>query len=202
MPPAPFCFFNLEDIVKLISVWVELGDMWWWLAKAHPVLSGVGVSVGQIQVPFHWMVPLGARDEELRSLLGPHPYYCSWVSVLYLFAILLHSSEAEKGLDLWVWFMTDICKAIAFSLVLANIRGSFCQRVKYLEIRRPILLLNKSSFNDSHIWGPMCWTERHVWLMHKCQSVERSGCIPHGDAAAPTGSGRTCAEHWLQQELR
>lgn len=186
MPPAPCFFFSLEEIVKFISVCVELGDMCWWLAKAHPVLSGMGVFPGTFPLAgatggTGW----GAEDEEVQSLLGPHPYYCSWVSVLYSLAILLHGSEAEKDLGLWVWFMPDICKTIAFSPVLANIRANFCQQVKYLEIRRLILLLHKSSFNESPIQGLMCRTEPRVRSMHKCQSAEtpgrRAGCSPRGE---------------------
>lgn len=57
-----------------------------------------------------------------------------------------HFPETEKGLDLWVWFITHKCGTSAFSQVLANITGNFCQQPKYLEIRRHILLPNKSSF--------------------------------------------------------
>ena len=57
-----------------------------------------------------------------------------------------HFPKTEKGLDLWVWFITHVCKTSAFSQVLANIMGNFCQQAKYLEIRRHTLLPNKSSF--------------------------------------------------------
>jgi hypothetical protein len=113
---SPISFFNLEDICKLVSVWVELGRRW--CCCPNPI----------------WLSPTGWGAPVSTS---PHPsHYTSEGSLLMPFCHFpSHFPEAEKDLALWMWFMTHICKAIAFAPALANRTSNFCQKVKYLEVR-------------------------------------------------------------------
>lgn len=83
----------------------------------------------------------------------PPPYSRSWEDLCPLpgYHPAPHFSETEKGLALCIWFITHLCRAIAFSQVLANLMGNLCRQAKYLEIRRHALLSNKSSFSEGHV---------------------------------------------------